>query len=90
MQPANARQGYRVSKVCRPRLEALEDRSLPATRLTASLVAGVLRVEGTPAGDVILLRENPVTRDVIVLGGTGGPLAIQTPTGPVAAAPFAA
>src|SRR5947207_2641189 len=42
----------------RPAVETLEDRSLMAAHLTATLAGGVLRIDGTSADDVIAVREN--------------------------------
>ena len=42
----------------RPSLEGLEERSLPASHLTAALQpAGTLYIEGTPRNDLIIVRQ---------------------------------
>ncbi len=40
-----------------PRLEPLEDRSLPATGITAALSGGVLSIQGTSGNDTIIVRQ---------------------------------
>jgi hypothetical protein len=42
----------------RPTIEPLEDRTLPATTIQASLVSGVLNVQGTDAGDYLRVTQS--------------------------------
>src|SRR5438105_3101878 len=71
----------------RLQVETLEDRSLPATGVTASLSGGVLSVTGTDAADTIVVRQtaahavtvsaNGVTKsyagvNLIAVDGRGG------------------
>ena len=41
----------------RPSVECLEDRTLAAAHVTASLSGGVLRIEGTNHADTIVVRQ---------------------------------
>src|SRR5690348_10853913 len=60
--------GLRTGKGPRARLgiEALERRDLLASSLTASLSSGLLRIEGTPAADLIRIVQ---TNDRISIDG---------------------
>jgi len=54
-------------------IESLENRKLMAANITASLSAGVLRVEGTPRNDTIIMRQvgNVVSIDGVRINGSG-------------------
>ena len=54
-------------------LESLENRKLMAANITATLSGGVLKVEGTPNNDVIIMRQigNVVSIDGVRINGSG-------------------
>lgn len=54
-------------------MESLENRQLMAANITAGLSGGVLRVEGTPNNDTIILRQigNVISIDGVRINGSG-------------------
>ncbi|CAN5603104.1 hypothetical protein BH23PLA1_BH23PLA1_25470 [soil metagenome] len=62
---------------CRPVLDRLESRQLPAVGVTAALYGGILAVQGTDGNDVIRVRvrpEGPRGTDVIEVEGVTRPI----------------
>lgn len=56
-----------------PGLECLEDRTLLAAHLTASLTSGLLRIDGTAGADTIVVRDihNQISVDGVKIGVAG-------------------
>ncbi|MCY2940402.1 MAG: hypothetical protein NTV50_01885, partial [Planctomycetota bacterium] len=50
-----------------PRMETLEDRSVPATNVTAVLDSGILSVIGTNAPDRIAINLDSITNQIVVI-----------------------
>src|SRR4051794_38762285 len=55
--PGRSRPMNPTPRLPRLTLNRLEDRTLPATGITAALAGGVLRVTGTAANDTILIKQ---------------------------------
>src|SRR5262245_48878527 len=62
----------------RPAVDPLEDRQLLAAALTATLLAGTLRIEGTEADDLITVRQ--FLQDIITEAAPEGAVAPPSST----------